>query len=81
MSQKRGSLIRFLHCVLEPRQASGRRDPRAEGRDSRDDRRGGYEERRGGYEEHRETRAPREERPKNPVPDEGPWKVRSCSQQ
>ncbi|KAH7474801.1 hypothetical protein PRIC1_013067 [Phytophthora ramorum] len=36
------------------------------------DRRGGYEERRGGYEERRPSR---EERPKNPVPDVGPWKL------
>jgi hypothetical protein len=38
-----------------------------------DDRRGGFDDRRGGYEE---SRPPREERPKNPVPDQPPFKVR-----
>ncbi|KAG7398831.1 Eukaryotic translation initiation factor 4B [Phytophthora boehmeriae] len=37
------------------------------------DRRGGYDDRRGGYEERR--RGSREDRPKTPVPDVGPWKL------
>ncbi|KAG7391881.1 Eukaryotic translation initiation factor 4B [Phytophthora pseudosyringae] len=41
--------------------------------DRHDDRRGGYGDRRGSYEERR--REPREERPKNAVPDVGPWKL------
>uniref|UniRef100_A0AAV1UDH3 RRM domain-containing protein n=1 Tax=Peronospora matthiolae TaxID=2874970 RepID=A0AAV1UDH3_9STRA len=52
----------------EPRQGSHREHFRDEGRD-------GHRDRRGGYEERREVRAPREERPKNPVPDAGPWKL------
>ncbi|KUF95354.1 Cyclin-dependent kinase 2 [Phytophthora nicotianae] len=51
---------------LPPRGYNDRYDDRRGGR------RGGHEERRGGYEERR--RDSRDERPKNPVPDVGPWK-------
>ncbi|ETO68425.1 hypothetical protein F444_14693 [Phytophthora nicotianae P1976] len=52
---------------LAPRGYNDRYDDRRGGR------RGGHEERRGGYEERR--RDSRDERPKNPVPDVGPWKL------
>ncbi|KAL3661444.1 hypothetical protein V7S43_013647 [Phytophthora oleae] len=51
----------------------GSDDRRYDDRRGSDDRRGGYGDRRGGYEERR--RESREERPKNPVPDVGPWKL------
>lgn len=60
-----------------PRGYNDRNDDRGGGhgdrRGSHEDRRRGYEDRRGGYEERR--RDSREERPKNPVPDVGPWKL------
>ncbi|KAG6977428.1 hypothetical protein JG688_00000355 [Phytophthora aleatoria] len=61
-----------------PRGYNDRYDDRRSGHGDRreeryDERRGGHEERRGGYEERR--RDSREERPKNPVPDVGPWKL------
>ncbi|KAG1699563.1 hypothetical protein DVH05_012974 [Phytophthora capsici] len=55
----------------EPRR--GYEERRYDDRRGSDDRRGGYGDRRGGHEERR--REPREERPKNPVPDVGPWKL------
>ncbi|CAI5736464.1 unnamed protein product [Peronospora destructor] len=59
----------------EPCRSFYHEDKRDDRRESYEDRRGGHEDRRGSHEERRGSREPREERPKNPVPDVGPWKL------
>ncbi|UIZ22682.1 hypothetical protein KXD40_003990 [Peronospora effusa] len=59
----------------EPRRSSYHEDKRDGRRGGYGDRRGGHDDRRGSHEDRHGSREQREERPKNPVPDVGPWKL------